>query len=1019
MRPPEGRILRSVVYEFGDCELDPRRLELRRSGETVGVQPKPLELLFYLVRNRQRAVAKQELLDALWPDTAVTENSLTRVVSLARLAIGEREGAASAIRTLPRMGYRFVAAVREAGDAAGMPVAATPPPPDETFVGRVDLLDALGRAWQRSTTGFGQIAVLQGDAGIGKTRLASEFAARATDAGALVAIGRCPGARGAPAFWPWIQILRQLVRDDDASALRSALGPGAAEIASLVPALRAPGDPDPSRGPVDEPERFLLCDGIALLFAHASRERPLVVVLDDLHWADPPSLFLLRHLAPALRTTRALLLATVRPSEYEPSEALAEALADLNRQEHCHLLRLEGFSEEEVTRFLATRGRSGAPAHFATQLHRRTAGNPLFLREAVAWLERTSLFDAAELGVTVEVEIPPGVRDVFRNRIARVSDACQKTLAVGALIGREFVVHLLAAALQRSRPEIVGLLDEAAANGLVSAVAERPGRFAFAHDLVREVLADALSAGERALLHQRIGLALEALYENDPEAPVAELAHHFHHAIAAGEEERALHYAALAADQANRVLAWEDAALQLERALHALEVIGGRGERRLELLLQLAEARLFAGSIPETHDAALRAAAAARAFGDEQALVRAALVYGGLALWAIPASPERRALLDEALGAVGPAPSRDRARVLARRIAERPGDGGLDLDHVRPLALEAIEIARGLGDPDVLVEALHAYHFVLQGPDHLEARAELAREMLPHGARLERSFAVRENLAADLLMRGDLAGCRREIAIAQEVAEASRHPAFVWLSTGTRASLALMAGELDRAESLARDALALGQRIANPNAVGLFIGHAHLLARERDRIADLAGTAASQAGGRMEWVGTYARVGFATIFAEVGMLDQARQAFRALWADGWDALPRRDEWLASLTELAKLCADLGEAEHAPALERLLAPYDGWHAVYQGPLLYLGPVSRALGHLAAVQGRTAEARDRLAQARSEAEAVVAPLWAARIERELAALGPAPPLPSAPRSKTGRTRAGSPARPRSLR
>ena len=210
-----------MVYAFGDCELDPRRLELRRSGETVGVQPKPLELLSYLVRNRQRAVAKQEL-----------------------------------------------------------------------------------------------------------------------------------------------------VPDDDASALRAAL------VRALPRSRRwcrrcAQGDPDLLRGPVGEQERFLLCDGMASLLAHASRQRPLLVLLDDLHWADPPSLFLLRHLAPALRSARAMLLATVRPSEHEPGEPLAETLADLNRQEHCRVLRLEGLSEEEVTRFLATRGRSGASAHFAAQLHRR------------------------------------------------------------------------------------------------------------------------------------------------------------------------------------------------------------------------------------------------------------------------------------------------------------------------------------------------------------------------------------------------------------------------------------------------------------------------------------------------------------------------------------------------------------------------------------------------------------------------------------------------------------------------
>jgi hypothetical protein len=558
---------------------------------------------------------------------------------------------------------------------------------------------------------------------------------------------------------------------------------------------------------------------------------------------------------------------------------------------------------------------------------------------------------------------------------------------VGALIGREFVVHLLEPVAGLMRPELLAVLDEAAAAGLIHASPEQPGRFAFVHELVREVLAAGLSGGERARLHQGIGRALEGLYAHEPERPLNELAHHFHHASAAGEEERALEYAVLAAANANAVLAWEDAALHLERALHALESLGGQSERRLDLLLKLTEAHLLSGSVEATRDAAVRAAQAARGQGDKAALVQAALGYGGLALWGVPPSPERHELLEEALVAVGPAPSRERAQVLSRLIAERPDTDVLE--RVRPLAVEAIEIARGLGDPECLAEALHAYHFVLQGPDHLDERAGIAREVLALGGRAQLSWAVRENLAADLLMRGDGEGCRRELALARSAAEALRHPAFLWLTEGTNASLALLEGRFDEAEERAREALSVGQRTANPNAVALFIGHAHLLARERGTIEELATTVAQQGAG-VQWVGSYARVGFAALFSELGRTNEARMAFRMLAREGFGALPRRDDWIASMAELAKLCADLGEVESAPVLEELLAPFLGYHAVYQGPLFYLGPVSRALAQLAGVQGRTAEAKRLFHQARAEAEAVQSPPWVARIDREFAAL-----------------------------
>jgi DNA-binding winged helix-turn-helix (wHTH) protein len=977
-----------VVFRFGDCELDGRRLELRRGGVAVEIQPKPLEFLLYLVRHRERAVSKQEFLTALWPGVAVTENSLTRVASLARLAIGDREGASSRVRTLPRVGYRFEGEIQECapGPIAVARVAPRAPArarPDDVFVGREELLGALAGAWQAAEAGRGGIVLLLGEPGIGKTRAAEELVEQARSAGARVAAGRCPSARGAPAFWPWLQVLRELAPAGRAEAP----GSGTAELASLVAALSSPpaGGREEARAG-GESERFLLCESIASHVVERSRERPILIWLDDLHWADPPSLVLLRHLAAALRGARALLVATVRPDDREATPELAAALAELGRAALCVRHRLEGFSEDETGRFLEARGH-GVPRRLASQLHRRTGGNPFFLRQAVEWLEQRRLFDAAALGARIEIEIPPAVRDVLEGRLAQLSASCREVLGVAALAGREFAVPLVARAAGLERAELLFRLDEAAEAGLVKALPGRPGHFAFVHELVCEVVAGGLAPGRRAQIHQRIGRALEELHGSDPQPPLTDLAHHFHLALPAGDEERALRYALLAAEQAQAVLAWEEQALQLERALRALEAVGAPPARRLELLLGLMEARLLTGSVEATRDAALRAASAARTLDDRAALARAALGYGGLALWGVPPSPERRALLEEALAAAGPEPTPLRAQVLVRLAAERP-----DRDvrtRALPLAEEAVQIARGHADGECLAEALHALHFVLQGPDHLREREALARELLAMDCAPERRWAVRENLAADLLMRGRIEGCRRELAAAQREAEAARHPAFSWLCEGNAASLALLEGRLEDAERHACEALSVGQRTANPNATALFLGHAHLLARERGRIEELATTVARQLAG-VQWVGTYARVGFASLFAELGRTEEARAGFRALADGGFAAMPRRDDWLASLAELAKLCADLGERRHATELEELLAPFAGWHAVYQGPLFYLGPVTRALGHLAALQGRSAEARRLLERARAEAEAVQSPPWVMRIERELAAL-----------------------------
>jgi hypothetical protein len=788
-------------------------------------------------------------------------------------------------------------------------------------------------------------------------------------------------------------VLRELVPAERIEALRARLGPGAAEIASLVPELAPHQRAERGEGRLGaEQERFLLCQGIASLVTQLAQDRPILLWLDDLHWADPPSLVLLRHLAAALRGARVLVVATLRSEDRETTPELTATLAELARTDLCAQHRLEGFSEDEVERFLAARGRD-VPRRLVSRLRERTRGNPFFLHQAALWLEQRALWDAAVLGASFEIEIPPAVREVLAGRLAQLTPRARETLAIAALVGHEFELPLLARVAGIPRSELLQGLDEATGSGLVLPPVDPLGRFAFGHELIREVVAQGLSPGERARLHQRIGRALEELHGQDVEPPVAELAHHFYQAIPAGEEERALRYALRAADQARALFAFEDEALQLERALRALEALAAPRERRLELLLRLTQARLLTGSVDATRDAALRAANAARAGGDGAALVQAALGYGGLALWGVPPAADRRALLEEALEAVGPAPTGVRAQVIARLIAERP-EGDV-LARVEPLAEEAIRIARSLGDAECLAEALHAHHFVLQGPDHLDAREALARELLALDCRPERRWAVRENRAADLLMRGDIARCRRELGLAREEAEALRHPAFSWLCEGTSASLALLEGRLGDAERHAREALSVGQRTANPNATALFLGHAHLLARENGRIQELATTVARQLAG-VQWGGTYARAGFASLFAELGRAEEARAGFRSLANGGFAAMPRRDDWLASLVELARLCADLGEREHAPALEALLAPYAGWHAVYQGPLFYLGPVSRALAHLAALQGRAAEARALLGQARAEAAAVQSPPWTARIERELSGFHARSPL-----------------------
>ncbi|MDJ0868826.1 MAG: AAA family ATPase [Myxococcota bacterium] len=937
-----------MVYAFERCELDEARLELRCDGALVEVQPKVLDLLLYLLRHRDRVVAKDELLDALWPGAAVTESALTRAVSEARSAIGDRRR--SAIRTHARQGYRFEAAVHERGGAPPAGSAATPgAATTDIFVGREAALATLRGALDEALAGRGALVLLTGVPGIGKTSTAEHVAAEAAGRGARVVGARCHEAAGAPAFWPWVQVLRALVEERDPEAL----APEERPAWQLVAGAEARGPALPSEG-----ERFRVFEAVGRLLARQARARPVVLLLDDLHWADPPSLLLLRHLAADLGRSAVLALGTVRDGEPDPGGAMAALQSEAARQPGPGRIALEGFSEPEVAGFLAAVRGEPAPEGLVHELLVRTEGNPLFIREVVRLLAAEGHLALRELASNWSLSVPRTVRDVIARRLARLSADCQEMLQAAAVIGREFPLTTLTDASDWEPEAIRAALDEAAAARLVAEQPRRPGTFSFEHALVREALYDGTPAGARAQWHRRVGEALETRHAAAPDPVLSELAHHFHAATPAGTEERAIDYAVRAAQRATRLHAHEDAALLYERALDALELRVPLDEpRRLELLLALGDARLLAAEVEAARAAFLRAATAARSLDAAPAFVHAAQGYGASTLWGVPPDETQRELIDEALALQPAAAPRQRARLLSLLcVSPSANDDGERSD---ALSHEAIALARALGDPAVLSEALHARHFLLRGPDHLDERESLAAEILELAQEIgsaERAYAIPETAAADRLVRGDLVGYREMLAVAEAQAERERHPAFQWLHLATRASVALLRGRLDEAEVLIPRALDAGQRLRAAQALPLFLGQLFLLRREQGRIAEVSGLFESADLLRADLARAFA----AAARAELDDREGARRALDALAGDDFRALPRQDSWLATLCEAARVAAWLGDRPRSEALEALLAPYAACHAVVPGALLYLGPVSRALAHLAHARGERDEA-----------------------------------------------------------
>ncbi len=590
-------------FRFADCVLDAERFELSRAGQPVPVQKKVLDLLLFLLRQHERTVTKQELLDAVWPGTATGESSLTRAVSFARSALGEGERDARVICTVRGRGYRIgvPVLVETAEPASGLAASGD-------FVCREKELALARDTLHQALAGRGQLLLLTGEPGIGKTRLAAELGRIARERGALVLWGRCHEGEGERAYGPWLQILRAGLSEWGADLLHTDVGEGAAaELATLLPELRErlpelpPPDPDADRA------RALLFDGVERLIRSRAAETPLLLVLDDLHSADEPSLRLLRSLCHDLAEQRTLVVGSYRDLEVSAHHPLAATLADLARAHPPRRqLMLRGLEPGCVRRFIA--GRTGVeptPALVAV-CHARSEGNPLFLLELLHWLESRGALDQPPDGF--EHEVPEGIRHVIRRRLAALSEPCRGALAAASVIGREFAPHVLATALERSQEELTGLLTEAETAHALDPVRGSPGRFRFAHTLIRETLYEDLPSLVRAKLHLRTGEALEAHYRPRPLVPtreplpirgahLAELAHHFAAALPVGDAARALDYCERAGEHALSLLAFEEAERHFERALRVLEAASPADEAaraRLAAARERARARAVA-----------------------------------------------------------------------------------------------------------------------------------------------------------------------------------------------------------------------------------------------------------------------------------------------------------------------------------------------------------------------------------------------------------------------------------------
>jgi DNA-binding SARP family transcriptional activator len=826
------------------------------------------------------------------------------------------------------------------------PAAASAPPLPAALAatehpeGRGPALAPLEDAWADTVAGMLRFALVAGEPGIGKTTLAGELARRAHGQGGAVLLGRSDEQALVP-FQPWIEALEGLLEALPAADVDHWLTAHDGALARLLPA-RSPAQ-DAAGG---ARERYLAFELVRALLDDIAARRPVLLVLDDVHWADADSLSLLRHVARSGPRRRLLALLCARSAELEP--AVAHTLAELRREAPLVDVELAGLDEDAVAALMARR--TGASDRESARRYRaRSGGNPLFLDEL--------------LRAGREVAGPPaGVREAIARRLAQLGDPTLRTLDVAAVCGLGFDATTLARVTARPVVEVLEALDGAIEAGLVAAT-DRRGRFAFSHALVGETIVAGLPASRRALLHAQVADVL-ADRHGAGEAGAGEVVRHLRGAGALEAAERLADWELAAAREAAAAFAHSDAAAHYEAALAAPVPESERGE----ILLALGDAHDRAGRLGPSRAAFAEAAELARAAGDSDLLARAALGRGGVGVVIAAADEAVVRLLEEALAATPAGAPATSARLLARLSVELYY---ADRARARELSALAVEQAQRAGDAAALAAALNARRVALWAPHHADERLAVAGDMIAAAEAAGDREAVlqgRNWRVVDLLELGRVEEAASEIDAYEALADAVALPHFRWYVPLWRATLALLAGRWHEARELSERALSLGGQADDPNAP-LFVGiqrHHSLYVRGRLRDIDrerlVEGGAASPAAA--EWL-----VNVALIDAETGATEDARRLVSELAREG--ALAMDVNWHGACV-LADAAVRVGDREAGAALYGLLEPHARLFAVIARAVGCLGSTELYVGRLAGLLGRHDEAVFRLRRAVAENE-----------------------------------------------
>ena len=965
-----------MIYLFGRWELDDTSYELRCGGVGQRLSPRTYDVLSYLLRNNDRVVSTRELMEAVWEGVAVSTSVVPVQIGLVRRALGPAGVGHRVIQTDRGQGYRMtipverrLTAARSAQPELGMMAHGGSAP------ARRRVREWLAQDLQRVLSGgSGRVVLLAGDQGIGKTHILHELAAQARTAGAPVLEGRAsagsPGAQGPPPLWPWIQVLRGAVVCLGLRRVRALLRPHAAALvpwiagdgayptdadAALVPEPRIP--PESGSSWAGARGEFELREAVCRVLWVLARQRASVLLIDELERADEASLALLRFVARELRSSRLLFVGAYRDTDSGPGHRLTSTLVQVAREPHTVRLELKGFDEKEVSALLERELGRVPGTGLVRQLLTRTDGNPPLVFEAVEQLRRASSSDAPagpRMG-------PPAERARARAHalLAGLSQRCREVLAVAAVIGREFGLHLLRDASDLEEAELLQGLKEASERGVITDEALhrsgrlRVGSYRFRNAGVGEVIYDELSAVERMRIHWRVGRVLECLsgdgasgYGAPPGGAIDDLL--------------------AAARQAEDALAHGEAIAHLRRALQATRF--SVQDERLEghILIQLGCAERRAGRLARGRASLVSAVQVASLIGDPLLEAEACLAQASWPRLILPPLvPEDglgsyAARVTRLLDVLPDDAHAERARLISARILCDPRG---DLEERSAQVHQAEVMAQASQSPEARFDAILA-RFALpitadEMPDAVRASDRLIEAAHQSGDRL-RVFNAHE---VRIWLRSTLArdDVEDEIVAARRLADELGHPACHYSLVRRELGRALAEGKLHDMKERLAEAQAAGERAEDPQAgrIRQLYGFYVLLRHERRReVRDLVQSRIRC--GVQQPISTHEYELAVECALALGFQRAARHGFELLAAEDFVMLSRGSSRPFHLAACAQLAADLGDAARAEQLYTWLRPYEGLHLSTRRRGVCIGAADGPLGELAAMLGRTDEA-----------------------------------------------------------